>query len=211
MRHLWVWVTFLEAEEEADMNRLPELAKHSLSSGSYAYNRPQHSHLRRACLLCLCRSQEWNGEYQCCLGCAGLKKSWRKASPTENEWAMSSSFLTISSTDAFLTKSVWWPPWWPLYDHNWSSRALYPLCPDSYFVNVWELFAKALLALATVRRGHQRVICWRASDEGIIIFNWGLRWRLWGEGLPIGSHRGVICWKIKGKWSLRISIRPQSL
>ena len=34
-----------------------------------------------------------------------------------------------------------------------------PVCPDNNFVNVWELFAKALLALAAVRRGHQRVIC----------------------------------------------------
>ena len=35
----------------------------------------------------------------------------------------------------------------PEGDHNWSSRALYPLCPDSHFVN------------GIIRRGHQRVIC----------------------------------------------------
>ena len=33
----------------------------------------------------------------------------------------------------------------PEGDHNWSSRALYPLCPDSHF--------------GIIRRGHQRVIC----------------------------------------------------
>ena len=54
----------------------------------------------------------------------------------------------------------------PEGDHNWSSRALYPLCPDSHFVN------------GIIRRGHQRVICWRASDEGIITEASG------GEGRP---------------------------
>ena len=162
----------------------------------------------------------------------------RKASPTENEWAMSSLFW--QSKAAFLTTSVWsrmevlgsqagnhrehsiQPMYqcinvsqplsdinkvvvWthgralddhlmislrPIFaimrprhhngknrpegDHNWSSRALYPLCPDSHFVN------------AIIRRGHQRVICWRASDEGIITEASG------GEGRasPLGHTGG---------------------